>query len=164
MQTAGKKRFDVFLSYNSEDRTEVLVIREALASRGIRCWIDIEQNQPGKSWQSALEKQIRSIGSAAIFVGSNGNGPWQRVEITAFLREFVRRRCPVIPVLLKSTARQPRLPIFLSEFTWVDFRQNELEAIHLLEWGITGVRRSPPARSTHLSLGGNTRHGSNLRT
>src|SRR2546430_1313443 len=107
-------RFDVLLSYNSEDRAEVLGINARLKHCGILTWIDFEQLRPGLPWQRALERQIRQIASAAVFVGRNGRGPWQDLEIEAFLREFARRNCPVIPVLLQSTRRRPRLPAFLN--------------------------------------------------
>ena len=69
-------------------------------------------------WQPALEEQIERIGSAAVFVGSSGVGPWQRHEIDAVLREFVDRDTPVIPVLLETAPKQPKLPVFLRSFTW----------------------------------------------
>lgn len=135
------RKYDVFLSYNSEDRSEVTVIERLLSKRGIRCWIDFEELRPGIPWQRALEKQIPVISSAAVFVGRKGFGPWQDMEIDAFLREFVRRQCPVIPVLLPTSVKRPRnLPPFLKGMTWVDFRLGEAHGIDHLHWGITGER------------------------
>jgi hypothetical protein len=53
-----------------------------------------------------------------VIVGSRV-GPWQDQELAAFLRQFVKRRCPVIPVLLRG-AERPELPVFLDGMTWVD--------------------------------------------
>ena len=78
------------------------------------------------------------IKSAAVFVGKNGIGPWQQEELTAFLREFLNRRCPVIPVILPDAATKPRLPIFLNSKTWVDFRKDDPDPMEQLIWGITG--------------------------
>lgn len=43
-------------------------------------------------WQPALEDCIEEIGVATVFVGRDGIGAWQDMEIQAYLREFVRRR------------------------------------------------------------------------
>ena len=64
----------------------------------------------------------------------------QKMEIETFLREFIRRGCPVIPVLLSNAKTEPILPIFLSCMTWVDFRRKDPDPIGHLIWGITGKR------------------------
>ncbi len=93
---------------------------------------------PGKHH---LENQIGQIKSAAVFVGKDGIGPWEQMELAAFLRQFVNRKCPVIPVILADTPKKPKLPIFLDGMTWVDFRQHDPDPpMERLIWGITGVR------------------------
>jgi len=73
-------------------------------------------------------------------VGGAGVGPWQEQELNAFLREFVARRSPVIPVLLPDAPATPKLPVFLRAMTWVDFRVAEPDPFERLIWGITGQR------------------------
>ena len=73
---------------------------------------DIWEIPPGSSWQRALEETITTIKSAAIFVGSTGIGPWQKLEVDAFVRNFVNRGCPTIPVILSSCNTVPELPVF----------------------------------------------------
>ncbi len=80
------------------------------------------QIRPGSSWQTALGQQIESIKSAAVFVGESGFGPWQNQEIQALLNQFVKRECPVIPVILPSTKATPELPWTLANLHCVDFR------------------------------------------
>lgn len=132
--------FDVFLSYKSSDRKAVEEICEQLKQRGILPWLDVEQLQPGKPWQPALESQIETIKSAAVFVGKDGQGPWQKMEIDALLREFVNRECPVIPVVLSIVRRKPRLPVFLRGMHWVDFRHDDPDPVDQLVFGITGEK------------------------
>ena len=62
-------------------------------------WLDEDEITPGTSWQDAIGQQIKSIKSAAIFVGKSGIGPWQNEEIQAFLGQFMERKCPVIPTI-----------------------------------------------------------------
>ena len=98
-------------------------------------------------WQRLLEEQIAGIKTAAVFIGKDGIGPWQRHELEAFLREFANRNCPVIPVLLPYASEKPELPIFLRGMTWVDFRSQEPAPLKRLIWGITGKRDDIYAQS-----------------
>ena len=137
-----KMHFDVFQCHNSVDKEEVRRICRLLNKRGLRTWLDDEQIQPGRSWQTALEIQIPNIPAAAVYVGSSNLGPWQAVELEAFMRQFVDRGCPVIPVLLRSASATPKLPTFLMGMRWVDFRKSPRRALLELVWGITGKRPS----------------------
>lgn len=130
--------FDVFLCYNSQDKPAVKHIAERLRDNGIRPWLDEWELRPGVPWQPALERQIGQIKAAAVFVGEPGIGPWQREELDAYLREFIRRGCPVIPVLLPEAPQKPDLPIFLAGRTWVDFRTSEPDPLMRLVWAIRG--------------------------
>lgn len=132
--------FDVFMCHNSDDKIQVREMNHALNAKGIKTWLDEEQLPPGRSWQELLEEQIQTIKSAAIFVGPSGMGPWHNVEIRAFLQEFVRRKCPVIPVILKSCKTVPQLPFFINQLTWVDFRKDTPDPFGQLLWGITGKK------------------------
>ncbi|GAK58731.1 WD-repeat protein [Candidatus Vecturithrix granuli] len=133
--------FDVFLCHNSQDKPEVKAIGERLKEAGILPWLDEWEFRPGLPWQKTLENQIGQIKSAAVFIGSKGIGPWQDMEIDAFLRIFVKRQAPVIPVLLPGCEDAPKLPLFLEGMMWVDFRKNEPDPLDQLLWGITGKKR-----------------------
>lgn len=160
------KDFDVFLSYNSGDRSQVRKIYNELKYRGVAPWFDDEEVPPGRPWLRLLEEQIENIKTAAVFIGNSGIGPWHQQEMEALLREFVNRKCPVIPVFLASAPEDANFPIFLRGMTEVDFRKprliqdhnadeeqgykfeypvdtivdSNLEPIDRLVWGITGNR------------------------
>jgi hypothetical protein len=146
--------FDVFLCYNSAEKDVVMRIGESLKSIGLLPWLDEWELRPGIPWQSTLEQQIERIDSAAVFVGRRGIGPWQDLEQQAFLREFVKRSCPVIPVLLPGCSRTPKLPVFLKGMTWVDFRKATPDPFEQLVWGITGTRPGGLDRVTRSLLAG----------
>jgi hypothetical protein len=135
----GKQEFDVFLCHNSKDKPEVKQIARVLEALEVVPWLDEWELRPGWPWQRALEEQIEHVKSAAVFVGIDGIGPWQDMEMRAFLNQFVRRNCPVIPVLLKDAPMEPALPPFLQEMTWVDFRKKDPDPMERLIWGITGT-------------------------
>jgi GTPase SAR1 family protein len=132
--------FDVFLCHHPIDKPIIKQIGEQLKERGILPWLDEWELRPGLPWQRLLEQQIEHIKAAAVFVGKDGVGPWQYQELDAFLREFVRRGCPVIPVLLPGASYEPALPLFLRGITWVDFRLRDPDPLQQLLWGITGKR------------------------
>jgi TIR domain len=134
--------FDVFLCHNTEDKDAIRQMNGALQKDGIFTWFDEEQLPPGRPFQDLLEAQIESIRTAAVFVGKSGFGPWQEVEFRGFLQEFVRRNSPVIPVILSDCLVVPRLPLFLTQFTWVDFRKKVPDPMKQLLWGITGRRNA----------------------
>lgn len=132
--------FDVFLCHHNVDKPAVKKIGEQMKEQGILPWLDEWELQPGLPWQRLLEEQIAKIKSAAVFIGKDGIGPWEKMELEAFLHEFVRRGCPVIPVILADAPKEPKLPIFLGGMTWVDFRKQEPVPMEQLIWGITGVK------------------------
>src|SRR5205085_6783798 len=107
--------------------------------QGVKPWLDVWELRPELPWQRALEEQIEQIKTAAVFVGKNGIGPWQDMELRAFLSEFVRRNCPVIPVVLEYAPDKPTIPIFLRAMTWVDFRKTDPDPMERLVWGIKEV-------------------------
>jgi len=135
--------FDTFLCHNTDDKAAVRKIGLLLIQNNLRPWLDEWEIPPGVPWQRVLEDQIRRIQSAVVFVGRSGIGPWQRIELDSFLREFVGRGCPVIPVILPSAQKLPKLPIFLQGMKWIDFRKNVPNPMELLIWGITGRRSKP---------------------
>jgi len=132
--------FDVFLCHNSDDKPAVKAIGEQLKGLGLRPWLDEWELRPGLPWLRELEKQIKNIKSAAIFVGPNGIGPWQDRELDALLRQFVKRERPVIPAILPGCEQPPELPLFLGSMTWVDFRRDDPPPLQWLIWGITGKK------------------------
>jgi hypothetical protein len=132
--------FDVFLCHNGDDKPEIRNITRQLADNAINPWLDEDQIRPGTSWQTALGEQIQNIKSAAVFVGESGVGPWQEQEIQALLSQFVKRKCPVIPVVLPSANETPKLPWTLQNLHWVDFRVANPDPLEQLIWGITGKK------------------------
>lgn len=133
-------RFDVFLCHNSADKPAVKCLGEGLKARGLLPWLDEWELPPGQAWQELLERQIQRIGSAAVCIGPAGISPWHQQEMRGFISEFVDRRVPVIPVLLPGAPAKPELPLFLRQFTWVDFRRDDPDPFDQIVWGITGQR------------------------
>ncbi|MBI4591089.1 MAG: toll/interleukin-1 receptor domain-containing protein [Candidatus Rokubacteria bacterium] len=58
--------------HNSVDKPVVKRIGDQLKATGILPWLDEWELRPGLPWQKALGEQIKSIKSAAVFVGFSG--------------------------------------------------------------------------------------------
>jgi hypothetical protein len=136
--------YDVFLCHNVKDKPQVMAIGERLKERGILPWLDIWEIRPGMRWQKELQRNMRSVRSAAVFIGGRGAGPWQELEVESLLQEFARRNRPVIPVILVGRLGRPRLPAFLSSWQTIDMRHPDPDPFERLVWGITGERPDRP--------------------
>ena len=134
----ARKEYDVFLCHNSKDKAAVLAVAEALLGREILPWLDVWDLQPGMRWQPEIERQIDSIGAAAVFAGSSGFGQCQDEESDAILRRFKRLKRPAIPVILADAPADIQLPAFLDSRTRVDFRKSQPDPLNQLIFGITG--------------------------
>jgi hypothetical protein len=131
--------FDVFFSHNSHDKPAVRQLKAMVVKHGLAVWLDEDQLQPGIPWQPQLERGIKSSRSVAVLIGKDGVGPWANEEMQAALRLAVQDRRPVIPVLLPGSTKEPELPLFLENRTWVDLRDEWTEeGMANLVWGITG--------------------------
>jgi len=138
-QKAQNDAYDVYICYHDEDEDEVFKIGEQLKARGILPWFDILA-RAGKLRRRQQEEQIEKIPAAAVFVGQHAVADWQVRQMYSFLEQFVERECAVIPVLLPDAPQKPKLPVFLANFGWVDFRKKVPEPMGQLIWGITGER------------------------
>lgn len=140
-----KTKINAFLSHNSEDKPVVELIAEWLEDNAnISVWLDKWNLIPGDSWQEEIEKALDESQCCTVFLGPNGMGPWQNIEMRSALNARVSENSiRVVPVLLPGAVRpgkESQLPRFLRELTWVVFKYkwNEPEALHRLVCGIEG--------------------------
>lgn len=129
---SGLAKIDLFLCHNSAEQDEVRALNERFKESGLVTWLDEDDLTPGSDWQSEIQRVIPRVRAAAVCVGGNGMGPWQRMETKGLLSEFVERSCRVVPVILSSAQIVPELPLFLRQFTWLDLRNNPERGIDRL--------------------------------
>jgi hypothetical protein len=118
--------FDVFLSHNSLDKASVEEIARKLKDAGLEPWLDTWYLTPGETFQRGLADGLRNCASCAIFIGPKGLGDWAREELlVAQDRAAKEARYRLIPILLPGVPDPfdySKLPPFLTQRTWVDFR------------------------------------------
>ncbi|MEH1826182.1 MAG: TIR domain-containing protein [Nostoc sp.] len=145
----NQPKFDVFLAHNSKDKPEVRKIFEELKKCGLNPWFDEDAIPPGRSFQKEIQEIILKVESAAIFIGSEGLGDWQRAELKILMQQCIKKKIILIPVLLiddepnKLLNKEP----FLQQFRWVQFssKVDRKVALDLLVWGI----RNEKPKSLH---------------
>lgn len=125
-QSGETSSFDLFLSYNTRDREQVLRVQTALRERGISTFLDCQHLIVGLNWRDEIEVALTKVNSVAVFIGSEGFGRVQRGEKNLALdrQEFAAKagnKFPVIPILLPG-AKFDDVTGFLSQNTWVDLR------------------------------------------
>ncbi len=133
-------RHDVFISYNSQDRSAALELDEQLRARGYHPWIDVRDIVLGQRWLDQLESIIERAPAVLVLIGGSGLGPWEAEEMAAALQQAMKREVPVIPVFLKEAPAEVEtdsLPLFLQSRVAVDLRTENLDRL------ITGL--GPPA-------------------
>jgi hypothetical protein len=133
-------KFDVFLAHNSKDTLLVESIARQLLNRGIKPWFDKWHLPPGRLFQREIAAFLGSIKCIAVFLGKEGLGRYEELEMMAAMTKFIERGAPVIPVLLPGATE---IPDFLAQFSAVRFEQaKDTFALANLEWGITGKRKA----------------------
>ncbi len=136
--TIVKKRLELqqyhtFLCHNSKDKPEVRKLRKRLEHQGIAAWIDEKNILAGDQFVPAIEEILDQVPSALVIIGPNSTGRWQQQEYYALLQSYVEGRkdegrpLRLIPVLLPTAEKRPRLPVFLRSFNYVDFRKGGLD-------------------------------------
>ena len=136
----------LFLSFNSADRTSVIAVQKLLQARGITTFLDRDNLVSGLAWPQALEQALRAVDGVAVFIGRELGG-WQKREMWFALDRQVReekegRAFPVIPVLLQGADLTPGF-LFLN--TWIDLRRGldgvfTAEALNAFEQAIKATK------------------------
>jgi len=150
MSSITPKRYDAFLSYNSQDRPAVHEVAERLNGEGLKLYLEEWELAPGQEFQPALAVALHESKTCVVFLGPNGLGPWQKQELQVAIDKRARDEAfHVVPVLLPGTERPRRGDVahleFLINASWVEFLKtlDDERAFRSLVWGITGTKPAP---------------------
>jgi WD40 repeat protein len=146
---AEARRFDVFLSYASEDWDKVEPIARALVHAGLTPWVD-KWNLPGGSkWVDEMPPAVAASRSIAVFAGPGDLGIWEREEIRiGWLQSVSSDDFRLFAVLLPGIKplEPDALPPQLRLRTWVDLRElDERNAVDHIVHAVNGVPLTPHA-------------------
>lgn len=109
-----KQPHDVFLSHNTKDKKQVLIIANHLESQGLKPWIDISRIRGGDSLPKEIKNAIYSSRVAAVCVGRYGLGTWQQDELETITTRQIKGNLRLIPILLPGVDELPDEPDYCS--------------------------------------------------
>jgi hypothetical protein len=118
----------VFVSYNHEDREQVIEIVKKLESlvTGVEIWSDFSGLLPGDHWSKKIPETIETCDAGLVFVGESGLGDIQKDEVI----HLRKKKIPIVPVLLPRASKADLF--LLGQVTWCDFGQDEADSTVLL--------------------------------
>jgi len=143
--TGGLTGPTCFLCHSSQDKDAVRRIALDLEQRGLRVWFDEWELQVGDSLHDKISEGLDSSGYLVVFLSpSSVASGWARKEMNAGLaRELELRSVFVLPVLLKEC----RLPAFLKDKKYADFRRNYDEGLRALVGRLLRAARPTAGRA-----------------
>lgn len=122
--------YDVFLSHNSKDKKQVLLVSDYLESQGLRTWIDRNSMYGGSSLPDEISAAICYSKVVTFFVGMHGLGIWQKEELGLIRVQQMEAKLELIPVLLPGIDKFPDDPnyLYLKSRRWVSFSSNDISS------------------------------------
>ena len=151
--------FDIFLSHNSHDKTEVLKLSHQLKDLGFEPWVDAWNLVPGEQWLPELDRVLARCTCCAVIIGPHGMGNVHETEMWVALQRGLEskqgdRQFRIIPILLPNATRGDRakLPRFLTAYTWVEFHRS-IEDPLAMERLTKAIRGEAPGAGFKLPVG-----------
>jgi TIR domain len=164
----------IFLSHSSTDKPMVRKLAGDLLSWGIDVWLDEWKINPGDSIIQLVQRGVEESDFVGIWLTTNSiKSSWvEREWRTKLFQEIGLDRVSVIPLLYESV----KLPLFLAEKKYADFRKNYIDGLFDLSKSINchlefqesmilnlqgdWVGKSPGPIKMHFTIQGNDVNGS----
>ena len=124
MKRRGKsdttKRYQVFLSYATDDKEIARRIVDKLHEQGVRVWFDTFELRPGDSIAKAIDDAISASDYLVVLLSpSSVNSVWVQAELAAaFSRDLASRDITLLPVLIADC----EIPLLLASYQYLDLR------------------------------------------
>jgi tetratricopeptide (TPR) repeat protein len=115
-------RFQIFVSYNHNDKDFVHRLAGDLRSRGITIWWDEWEIKAGDSIIERVSEGIDYSSYLAVVLSQNSiTSRWVQHELnSALMRQLsADRNIKVLPLIIDDCS----VPVFLSPIKWIDFRK-----------------------------------------
>jgi hypothetical protein len=114
---------DVFVSYSRADRERVVELTQALAERGKRAWVDLENIPPSAEWMAEIRSAIESADGYLVAVSPDAARSKVCLEELEHARSSGKR---IVPVLVRPTDPDS-VPQALAALNWIDATDGALE-------------------------------------
>lgn len=133
------KRFDVFLSHDTRDRADALIVRDALTARGLSCFVASESLPIGSPWQEELLQGVRNARVGVVLLTERAiASQWVLCEVGGLWGAGV----PIVPVLRNIQFAQ--MPEIISSFQW--YTTSDWSNLETFSESVYQLCRNPPKR------------------
>jgi len=131
------KRYDVFLSHDTRDRADALVLRDALEARGLRCFVASESLPVGSPWKDELRDGVRNARVGVVLLTEHAvDSRWVFCEVGGLWGAGVS----IVPVL--RGVKLAGLPDIISSFQW--YSVSDWSNLAALTENVYQLARNPP--------------------
>lgn len=110
------KKYDVFISYSSKDKSVAFTLCEALENEGLICWI-APRNVSTGHYASSIVKGIESSKVLVLVFSKNSN------DSTPVLNELelaMGSKIPLIPIRIEETLPTDAMKFYVMSTNWFD--------------------------------------------
>jgi WD40 repeat protein len=115
---------DVFVSYSRADRDAVVRLTQALAERGKRAWVDLEDIPPSAEWMAEIRAAIEAADGYLVAISSD----LARSKVCAEELEHASAAGKrIVPIQIRPTDPES-VPRQLSILNWIDATDGVTEA------------------------------------
>jgi glucokinase len=123
-------RYDIFLSYSSEDASIVEEVNERLTAAGFKVFLDKAELLGGENFVSRIFDSIASCRYFAIFLTSRSvRSKWVAHELSTAVIQQLGDQTTILPLLYEDCP----IPKVLRPIQYIDFRQSFQRGIKDLE-------------------------------
>jgi hypothetical protein len=134
----------IFISYSHSDKAFVRKLTVALVKNNAHVWVDTWELNVGDSIVNKIQEAIQSASALLVVLSkSSVKSEWCKKEFSAgLMRELEERRVVVLPVLIENC----KLPIFLREKKYADFRGNFKDGLNSILDAVARITNSSQGR------------------
>ncbi len=120
----------IFISYNHSDRGTAESLAKILVQAKQHVWIDKWELNAGDSLIERIESALGDADAILVLLSkSSVESEWCKKELrSGLVRELEEKSVLVIPIVLDDC----KIPLFLREKLWIDFRKDKDEQLGLL--------------------------------
>ena len=138
----------IFISYNHSDKDFAETLAANLVQAKQNVWIDKWELNAGDSLIERIENALGDADAILVLLSkSSVQSEWCKKELrSGLVRELEEKSVLVIPIVLDDC----KIPLFLREKLWVDFRKNKDEQLAFLLRSLDRI--SNPAQGRVESL------------
>ena len=136
----------VFISYNHQDREFVDKLAAKLVEHKAHVWVDRWEIKVGESLLTKVQEALEDASALLVVLSEKSvQSEWCKRELNAgLMRELEEKRVLVLPVRIDDC----KIPPFLADKLYADFRTDFNSGFHALKDGIASVLQANLGRTT----------------